>query len=129
MIPVSGLDYLLESPTTVRLRSGLDTTRSRPPRDGNSTKQSILRNLRTSPKNWSYASIERHDLAMDCGDMGRYANAKNILSQHPRFLLDKDEAEKIISDMKARVEATWYGALRANGVFERDTEAVRGSFA
>src|SRR5437773_3748344 len=29
-------------------------------------------------------SQERRDLAMDCGDMGRYANAKNILSQHPR---------------------------------------------
>jgi len=39
-------------------------------------------------------SIERRDLALDCGDMGRYANAKNILSQHVRFLLDKDEAEK-----------------------------------
>jgi hypothetical protein len=23
-------------------------------------------------------SLERRDLALDCGDMGRYANAKNI---------------------------------------------------
>jgi serine/threonine-protein kinase HipA len=38
--------------------------------------------------------------AMECGDMGRYANAKNILSQHARFLLDENEAAKIISDMK-----------------------------
>jgi serine/threonine-protein kinase HipA len=38
--------------------------------------------------------------------MGRYANAKNMLSQHARFLLGKDEAEKIVNEMKARVEAT-----------------------
>jgi serine/threonine-protein kinase HipA len=32
-------------------------------------------------------------------------NAKNILSQHARFLLDKGEGEKIMNDMKAQVEA------------------------
>src|ERR1035437_9085715 len=32
-------------------------------------------------------SRDRRDLAMECGDMGRFANAKNILSQHARFLL------------------------------------------
>ena len=37
---------------------------------------------------------EHRDLAMDCGDMGRFANARNLLSQHARFLLEKDEAEK-----------------------------------
>lgn len=73
-------------------------------------------------------SIERRDLALDCGDMGRYANAKNILSQHPRFLLDKDDAEKVITDMKARIEATWYQTLRASGVSEKDAETVRGAF-
>ena len=72
--------------------------------------------------------IERRDLALDCGDMGRYASAKNILSQHPRFLLDKNEAEKIITDMKMRVEATWYDTLRASGVFEKDAETIRGAF-
>ena len=73
-------------------------------------------------------SIERRDLALDCGDMGRYANAKNILSQHARFLLDKDEAEKIVNNMKARVEATWYETLRASGVSEKDAETIRGAF-
>jgi serine/threonine-protein kinase HipA len=42
-------------------------------------------------------SIERRDLALDCGDMGRYANAKNMPSQHARFLLDKDEAQTILA--------------------------------
>ena len=73
-------------------------------------------------------SIERRDLAMDCGDMGRYANAKNILSQHARFLLDKDEAEKILNNMKGRVETTWYETLRASGVSEKDAETIRGAF-
>ena len=72
--------------------------------------------------------MERRDLALDCGDMGRYANAKNILSQHPRFLLDKDEAEKIVTDMKAQVETTWCETLRASGVAEKDAESVRGAF-
>src|SRR5580692_6272829 len=73
-------------------------------------------------------SKERRDLALDCGNMGRYANAKNILSQHARFLLDKDEADKIVNNMKARVEATWYETLRASGVSEKDAETIRGAF-
>jgi serine/threonine-protein kinase HipA len=73
-------------------------------------------------------SVERRDLALDCGDMGRYANAKNILSQSARFLLDRGEAEKIINDMKTQVEAAWYGATRASGVSEKDAEIIRGAF-
>ena len=60
--------------------------------------------------------------------MGRYANAKNILSQHARFLLNEDEAEKIVNDMKAQVEATWYDTVRASGVSEKDAETIRGAF-
>ena len=73
-------------------------------------------------------SVDRRDLALDCGDRGRYANAKNILSQHARFLLDKAEAEKIVDNMKAQVEATWYETLRASGVSEKDAETVRAAF-
>jgi serine/threonine-protein kinase HipA len=73
-------------------------------------------------------SPERRDLALDCGDQGRYANAKNILSQHARFLLDKAEAEKIVADMKAQVESTWYETLRASSVSEKDADTIRGAF-
>jgi serine/threonine-protein kinase HipA len=73
-------------------------------------------------------SLERRDLAMDCGDMGRYANAKNIISQHTRFLLDRDEAETIVNDMTAQVDATWYDTVRASGVSEKDAEMIRGAF-
>jgi serine/threonine-protein kinase HipA len=73
-------------------------------------------------------SIEHRDLAMECGDQGRYANAKNILSQHARFLLSEEEAQRIVNDMKAQVQASWYETLRASGVTENDTEAIRGAF-
>jgi serine/threonine-protein kinase HipA len=71
---------------------------------------------------------EHRDLALVCGDMGRYANAKNILSQHARFLLEKDEAEKMINSMKAQVEATWYDTVRASAVSEKDAATIRGAF-
>jgi len=71
---------------------------------------------------------ERRDLAMDCGDQGRYANKTNILSQHARFLLEQDEAEKIINDMKQQVDATWYDTVRASGVSDKDAETIRGAF-
>jgi serine/threonine-protein kinase HipA len=72
-------------------------------------------------------SLDRRDLALVCGDQGRFANAKNILSQHARFLLQKDEAEKIIADTKAQV-GHWYDTVRACGVSERDAETIRGAF-
>ena len=73
-------------------------------------------------------SIEHRDLSMECGDQGRYANAKNILSQHARFLLSEEEAQRIVNDMKAQVQASWYETLRASGITENDAEAIRGAF-
>ena len=72
-------------------------------------------------------SQERRDLAMECGDLGRYANRKNILSQHARFLLAQEEAEKIVDDMTSQV-AKWYDTVRACGVSERDAETIRAAF-
>jgi serine/threonine-protein kinase HipA len=72
-------------------------------------------------------SLDRRDLALVCGDQGRFANAKNILSQHARFLLQKNEAEKIIADTKAQV-GHWYDTVRACGVSEKDAETIRGAF-
>jgi serine/threonine-protein kinase HipA len=73
-------------------------------------------------------SQEHRDLALDCGDQGRYANARNILSQHARFLLERAEAEKIVTDMKAQIETIWYETLRATGVSDKDAETIRGAF-
>lgn len=73
-------------------------------------------------------SVERRDLAMECGDLGRYANAGNVLSQHARFLLERADAEDIVAHMKAQVEATWYETVRATGVSAKDAETIRGAF-
>jgi len=70
---------------------------------------------------------ERRDLAMQVGDQGRYANAKNIVSEHARFLLDKEEAEKIVADMRETV-GDWYDNVRACGVSENDAETIRAAF-
>jgi serine/threonine-protein kinase HipA len=73
-------------------------------------------------------SQDRRDLAMACGDAGRFANAKNILSQHERFLLDGDEAKVIVSEMTEKVRATWYDVVRACGVSEKDAETIGRAF-
>jgi len=67
-------------------------------------------------------------LALVCGDLGRFANAKNLLSQCSRFLLDENEARSIISSMTEQVRTTWYGVARAQGVSERDAETIKGAF-
>jgi serine/threonine-protein kinase HipA len=74
-------------------------------------------------------SIERRDLALACGDMGRYAHADNLLSQSARFLVTADEAIAIIDTMEQTVRASWYDIARKEGVSEKDCETIRGAFA
>ncbi len=73
-------------------------------------------------------SLERRDLAMDCGDMGRFANEKNLLSQCSRFLIDRVQGEKILSSVSGQVRANWYSIARTQGVSERDCETISGAF-
>lgn len=73
-------------------------------------------------------SLEQRDLALSCGDSGRIANAENLLSQYGRFMLERKEAEKIVSDMERRVSNIWYEVSRAEGVSERDCELIKGAF-
>jgi serine/threonine-protein kinase HipA len=71
---------------------------------------------------------DHRDLAMVCGDKGRFANATNILSQHARFLLERDDAQKIITDMTEQVASTWYHTVRECGVSVEDIETIRSAF-
>lgn len=73
-------------------------------------------------------SRDQRDLAMVCGDLGRFANAKNLLTQCSRFLLDENEARAIVSTMTEQVRTTWYSVARQEGVSERDAELIRGAF-
>ena len=52
---------------------------------------------------------------MVCGDQGRFANQENILSQHARFLLEREEAEKAI----ATIEGAGLENLGGDGTRER----------
>jgi serine/threonine-protein kinase HipA len=73
-------------------------------------------------------SQDHRDLAMVCGQQGRFANAANILSEHPRFLLEREEAQKIVDEMREQVEKTWYAAALECGVSTKDAETIRGAF-
>lgn len=73
-------------------------------------------------------SQDHRDLAMECGDQGRFANQNNLLSQRARFLLEPDEARNIVDGMKAQIEKTWYSTVRACGVSVKDAEAIRAAF-
>ncbi len=73
-------------------------------------------------------STERRDLAMECGDFGRFANRENLLSQCRRFHLDPDAARRIIDDMEATVRDSWYSVARAQGVSELDCDTITRAF-
>jgi serine/threonine-protein kinase HipA len=74
-------------------------------------------------------SLERRDLAMICGDAGRYAHADNLLSQCARFLLTREDAGRIIDVMEKTVKSRWYEVARRHGVSERDCQNISGAFA
>jgi serine/threonine-protein kinase HipA len=73
-------------------------------------------------------SIEHRDLAMTCGDAGRSANARNLLSQAPRFLLKLAEADALLAAMQECIQARWYATARACGVTEADCEKISPAF-
>jgi len=74
-------------------------------------------------------SVERRDLALECGDMGRYAHAENLLSQSARFLLQADDAHALVDKMEEAVRERWYEICRHEGVSEKDCETIRPAFA
>jgi serine/threonine-protein kinase HipA len=74
-------------------------------------------------------SVERRDLALECGDMGRYAHAENLLSQCARFLLTADDARAIVDDVEQTVKDQWYAICRREGVSEKDCETIKTAFA
>ena len=74
-------------------------------------------------------SIERRDLALACGDMGRYAHAGNLRTQSARFLVNTDEATAIIDTMEQIVKDRWYEIARREGVSDKDCETIRSAFA
>ena len=73
-------------------------------------------------------SVERRDLALAIGDYGRYANANNLISQSPRFLLEREQAIRVVNEMEACVRARWYAVSRREGVTEHDCAQIARAF-
>ncbi len=73
-------------------------------------------------------SLDRRNLAMECGNQGRFANETNILSEHARFLPDREEAKKIVAEMKKQVSKIWEETVLASGASQWDVEAIRSAF-
>jgi len=74
-------------------------------------------------------SLDRRDLAMECGDAGRVASASNLLSQSARFLLERNQAVSIIDTMKAQVRSLWLPTARSVGVSAHDCDMIATAFA
>ncbi|MDE1178067.1 MAG: HipA domain-containing protein [Edaphobacter sp.] len=73
-------------------------------------------------------SLDRRDLAMECGAQGRYMNAANILSEHRRFLLEPEEAHRIVTEMAEQVKSTWETTVLVAGASQRDVDAIHSAF-
>jgi len=73
-------------------------------------------------------SVERRDLAMSCGNQGRYANRENLMSQHGRFLLSRKDAADLLDNMIETVKNNWRPTMRQAGVTEADCETISSSF-
>lgn len=73
-------------------------------------------------------SADHRDLALECGDMGRFANAENLLTQCERFYLAPDDARNIIDQVEAVVKDNWYEVARREKVTEKDCEKISTAF-
>jgi len=73
-------------------------------------------------------ALERRDLAMACGDRGRYANKKNLLSQHSRFLLNEEDATTILNNIVETVRNSWQPAMQESGVSKTDCKRIESAF-
>lgn len=61
---------------------------------------------------------ERRNLALDCGAMGRHANAKEYPFAACR-VSGNEKAGTLVSDMKNQAEATWYETVLSCGASEK----------
>jgi len=73
-------------------------------------------------------AMERRDLAMVCGSAGRYANRKNLLSQHGRFLLSEEDATAFLGRIVDTVRNAWRPTMRRAGVSEADCKMIATAF-
>ncbi len=73
-------------------------------------------------------AMGRRDLAMACGDRGRFANKDNLLSQHGRFLLNKEDATTILNRTVETVRNSWRPVMKESGVSNIDCKMIETAF-
>jgi serine/threonine-protein kinase HipA len=73
-------------------------------------------------------SLERRDLALECGPLGRMARRDNLVAAAPRFGLEPDEAAGLIDHLKQVVTNEWETAVRRQGGTAADCAAIRSAF-
>jgi serine/threonine-protein kinase HipA len=73
-------------------------------------------------------SLERRDLALECGPYGRMARRDNLVAGAPRFGLEPEQAHGIIDDMKQVVAKHWREEVRRLGGTAGDCRAIEPAF-
>lgn len=73
-------------------------------------------------------SLDRRDLAMECGPAGRLANKANLIDGAGRFLLSAADAETIFTRVVDVVGKEWHATMRRAGVSASDCAAIRSAF-
>ncbi len=73
-------------------------------------------------------SLERRDLALQVGQLGRWANRSNLLSERLRFGFTQRQAETLIDEMQVVVHKRWQSIVRAHGGTKADIQAIASAF-
>ena len=73
-------------------------------------------------------SLDRRDLALECGPLGRMARRDNLIGAAPRFGLAGDQASAIIDELKAVVAAHWRDEVRRAGGTAGDCAVIEPAF-
>ena len=73
-------------------------------------------------------SIERRDLAMDCGPLGRMARRDNLIAGAPRFGVEAAAANAVIDELKATIQSHWRSDVLRSGGSSGDCAAIEPAF-
>lgn len=68
-------------------------------------------------------------LVLTVGDKGKEATLANALTSASNFGLKRDEAAKLLEELRAQVSASWQGGLSAAGVSDKEIARLANSFA
>lgn len=73
-------------------------------------------------------SLDRRDLAMECGPLGRIARRDNLIAGAPRFGLEPGEAARTFDELKATVAGHWRAEVARHGGTAGDCAAIERAF-